>query len=101
VLLGEGSGFWSEGVIIAAGDTAVASCDMSCSSSPLEVSEMSGVVRDVVMGSEAGGIDWQVIGTGWGSVLTVAVFLILISSDEHRSPAGQLLVTRTHTRRNP
>ena len=62
------------------GDAAVTSCDTLCSSLPLEVSGMSGVVRDVMVGSEGGGIDWQVVGTGWGSFSTVAVSLILISA---------------------
>src|ERR1700678_1720973 len=65
-------------VVVVAGDTAVASCDTSCLSSPLEVSGMSGVVCDVVMGSEARRMDRQVVGDGWDSFSTVAVSLILI-----------------------
>src|ERR1700678_647089 len=62
------------------GDAAVTSCDALRSLSPLEASEVSGVVRGVAMGSEGGGMDWQVVGTGWGSFSTVAVSVIPITS---------------------
>src|ERR1700678_3323862 len=48
------------GLKFVVGDAAVTSCDALRSLSPLEASEVSGVVRGVAMGSEARGMDWQV-----------------------------------------
>src|ERR1700678_1107578 len=58
----EREGLGSEIVVVAGGDAAVTSCDALRSLSPLEVSEVSGVVRSITMGSEGGGMDWQVVG---------------------------------------
>src|ERR1700678_3661567 len=61
------------------GDAAVTSCDALRSLSPLETSEVSGVVRGVAMGSEGGGMDWQVVGTGGGLFSAVAVSVIALT----------------------
>src|ERR1700678_693135 len=73
----EMEGVWSKFVVC---NAAVTSCDALRSLSPLEASEVSGVVRGVAMGSEGGGMDWQEVGAGWGSVSAGAVYVIPITS---------------------